>query len=267
MSNEAIYIFKATRRSNKNNYHETVGYECSLCVKIRENINNTFFNKEHKMYLKDELSSFFVYEIEINNVQITANSRLEKSRDFLRRLYYRYDWIIAKALKNGYVISIENLEELKTNWHELKNIILSSYCGGKVENYLEHLNNVFQQNTIFEVPFSQYLYFGLLFPPIPVSHKPGWTGVRKIQLSDFEKESFEETITYLSTSENGRRRYKITAEALPGSVALLESFKGNVTRSPGNLHVDQAQAEAIYNYNDQKIEWAFELEMNELNPY
>ncbi|MEX6687663.1 hypothetical protein QTN47_09180 [Danxiaibacter flavus] len=265
MLNNPTYAFKATCRVIEKDHRDVVSYECALHIEILENINKVHYIKEKNSNMNDAQASFYVYQIEINDVKVTTGKKAQKAADFIRRLYYRYDWIIAKAQKSGFITSTENIEELKNNWRELKQVILSSYCGAKVENYLEHLNKPFMQNTLLEVPFSQYLYFGLLFPPIPVAHNSIWQGARNIQLSDFEKESFEEIITYLNTTKDGRRRYKISANILPDSPIYVESFTGTIMRSPGALLVDQAEAEIIYYRNDQRIEWDFDLEMNTLN--
>jgi len=200
-----------------------------------------------------------IYEVELKEVFLKLSSSLQPATDFTRRLMYRYDWIQPKVNLNGEVISVENKEELKTTWQELKSYIRSDYAGETVENYLEELDLEFEtEDTVYPV-LSQYYLFGLLFPVVPEKHGETWERKRIVELSPYDEEQFEEQAVYVETSE-GKRMYNIKGTLLHDEETELEKFEGYAIIPVNQIFPTKVEVSTSIKNQSIRSQWHFNLE-------
>jgi len=207
----------------------------------------------------DAANSTKTYEVELHKVNLNLSERLKESEDFTRRVMYRYDWVQPEVNSEGQVISIENKQELKDTWQEMKNAVQSFYTGAVVDNYLEELGSEFETDQPVYPSFSQYLFFGLLFPDIPATHGATWERKRIIELSPYEDEKFEEQAVYAGTTK-GKRRYDIKGSLLPDSQAKLETFEGYMIVPENQTFPTKVEINVSMKTGKIIVQWHFNLE-------
>ncbi|MDR3339968.1 MAG: hypothetical protein LBT25_07770 [Candidatus Symbiothrix sp.] len=164
-------------------------YELVYIVNLLE-VNDrdaAFYNKELKMYFEKPSAVKYFYEVKIKDIVLSFTGRLKKSEEFIRRLFFRYDWIQIGVEASGKIISVGKALDMKQSWMGLKDNMLGDYTGSSVENYMEEINNEFMQNSALIPVLNRYLHFGLLFSRIPKTHNKEWNHTRQVEISEYEK--------------------------------------------------------------------------------
>ena len=207
-------------------------YEYVFAVKPRGDTekNSVIYDKELKMYFENPSGAVYTYEIEFTNVKLTLCRRLKKSKNFNRKLFYRYDFIRPKVNSKGQVISILNKAELKHNWSKLKTKMNIDHKGNYVESYLNKIDAEFTMDESIYPSINQYMYFGLLFFNLPKTHSKDWQGRRLIEFSPYEKEKFEEKISVSSFTEK-EITYEIQGNILQNSDTSIEQYTGTAIKA------------------------------------
>jgi len=160
----------------------------------KDESNAIIYDKELKMHFIDNRRISTIYEIELYKICLTLSETLDKASDFTRRLMLRYDFIQPKVTAEGKIISVENIKELQNTWQRLKKTILEDYEGDVAVDYIKEIEEKMMTQNFLLSPISQYFFFGLLFPAIPISHPKEWKNTRTIEISDYEEEKFQETV-------------------------------------------------------------------------
>lgn len=199
-----------------------------------------------------------VLEIEIDNIFMELDRSLIKSKDFLRRTMYRYDWIRCKINEYGKIISIDNIKEMMESWSEIKNLLLRDYIGSSVTKYIENIDNQMLHQNYKIAPMGQYFYFGLIFPLIPLKHDSAWQGYRTVELSDFDNYQFEELLTPIS-ADLQIRRYNVSGKTISPNIIKLKKYQGIIDMPINNIYPINANIEVDYVREDVDISWSFKL--------
>jgi hypothetical protein len=104
-----------------------------------------------------------------------------------------------------------------------------------------------------------YQNFGLLFPNIPQNQSNNkWENRRKIKLSPYEDEIFEEQATYMETVDE-TRNYEIKGALLPESKLKLGKYEGYIYVPANQLLPIEATVEVLYKNEDMTNRWNFIL--------
>jgi hypothetical protein len=240
---------------------EKNGYETILLLEVLEQDKDSaiFYNKGLNMHFMDDSKITTIYEIEFYKIGLTLSETLEKASDFTRRLMLRYDSIQPKVNAQGKVVAVQNIAELKNDWQLLKAKILEDYEGDAVVDYLNEMEEKMQTQNFVLSPMSQYFFFGLLFPGIPVFHSNDWKKTRHIEISDYEEELFQETISFDKETED-IKLYRISGNTSPDSKLTLEDFSGLIRVKKEDFLPLQADVTIAYNLYKQSYQWVFKLE-------
>jgi len=235
-------------------------YELVYIVNLLEvnDKNAAFYSKEFKMYFEKPSAVKYIYEVETKDIVLSFVEPLKKSEEFIRRLFFRYDWIQIGVEASGKIISVGKAVEMEESRKGLKAALLEDYKGSRVENYLEAVDNEFMQNSALIPVLNQYLHFGLLFPCIPKTHNREWNHTRHVEISEYEKEIFEEKLVYTSLVD-GLRNYTITGEKLPDSKANLLEFAGEIKVPANDLLPAEAGLQFACEWGKIKINWHITL--------
>jgi len=216
-------------------------------------------DKDLKIYYKEDAKIQYRYEIETKDVQVSLAEAVKKSEDFIRRLFYRLDWVQICVEASGNVLSIGKIADMREAWKEIKESILTHYKGKVVVKRLEKIDNEFADGKALIFSRKQYLHFGLLFPCIPKKHYNDWSRVREVGFSEYENEMFEEHLAY-SGKSNEIRNYYITGKTLPGSKTELLEFTGEIKTPENELFPASANVNFICNIGKINIKWHINLE-------
>jgi hypothetical protein len=141
----------------------------------------------------------FVYQVEIGNINLQLSPRLQKASEFIRRTCYAYNQIELRIdSDSGEIFGIRNREELINRWQRLRNKLANEYEGDSVHLYLKEIDEEMNINKAVWEAIYCYQNFGLLFPHISQNqYNNNWKNRRKIKLSPYEDELFEECTTYI----------------------------------------------------------------------
>lgn len=236
-------------------------FSYTLVIDAIKNVGQdaTIYDRELKMHFEDRSARATVYEIEIDNVHLNLHQSLAKATDFIRRTFYRYNWIQLRVNRQGKVLAIDNSKEIIKQWNEIRTSLLYDYKGKQTENYVEKIDAKMAETDFSFKSLSQYFYMGLLFPAIPTEHNSQWQRNRTVELSDFEDIQLDEHITYVRTTDSKLREYNINGELPEGENCKLEKFSGNVIVPCDEVHPVKAQVDVVYNNEDININWNFKL--------
>lgn len=221
--------------------------------------NAAIYDKELKMYFEDKSALATVYEVEVDSVYLDLDKSLVKAADFIRRTFYRYDWMQLRVNRQGKVLAVENSVDVVEQWNEIRTLLLGDYKGKSIEHYIDKIDRQIAEDSLIVRPLAQYFYFGLLFPAIPTQHNALWEHSRIISLSDFEDVLFEETITYERSEGEEFRRYNVTGKVIEGEGCSLEKFYGHIVVPYKDVHPTEAEVGVAYNNGDVDIIWNFKL--------
>jgi hypothetical protein len=256
------FVLQSELTINNGNTEEKNLYETVFLVEPIEKRgkNATFYDKEMKMYFQDESALMIIYEIELYKICLILSEILDKANDFTRRVMLRYDWIQAKVKNSqGKAVGVENIAELQSTWQSIKGKILEDYEGEAVCSYLDEVDMQMSNPDTILSTLSQYFFFGLLFPGIPPSHQNEWSSKRVVELSDYEEEKFQETITFDKTIDN-QRIYRIAGNPFPNSERAIENFSGWIGVQKGEILPFRAEVKVDYRILDKSYRWVFKLE-------
>ena len=221
--------------------------------------NATIYDKELDMYFENRSKVATLFEIELKNVYFELDKSLAKSADFIRRTFYRYDWISPRVNLNGKIIAVDNTKELIKQWDEMKELLKQDYDGEQVIEYINSVDIQMAKKEFYMLPFLQYLYLGLIFPSIPAKHKAEWYNSRVVELSDFDQTKFEETITFESEDAQSRR-YAIEGKIIePNDRVKLNKFLGYMYLPKESIHPLEVEVDVEYEHDDTIINWNFKL--------
>jgi len=245
---------------NGNESIEENTYRLVYAVNLLEtdNRNAVFYDKELKMHFERESAVRYIYETETKEVEVFLSRPLAKSEDFTRRLFYRYDWLKLGVEASGKISDVENREELRQNWTELKDRISKDYRGGSVDNWLKYIGEVFNKKEGLYSALFQYLHFGLLFPGIPLQHGNEWQVTRPSGFSEYEREMFDSTLIYTG-KEGDLRTYRISGTTREGSRTRLTVYEGKIRVPEDDLLPQTADVEVGFAWGQLNIGWHFAL--------
>jgi hypothetical protein len=255
------YILQSELTIDKNGTVEKSLYEIVFLLELLEQEEDikTFYNKELNMNFAESYGFVSVYEIELYRICLALSERLDKANDFTRRLMLRYDCIQPKVNTRGKVVSVQNTKELQDVWQPLKEGILEDYEGDAVTDYLKEVEAKMLTQDFILSPMSQYFFFGLLFPGIPVNHSNDWNNTRDIEISDYEEEKFQETVSFDRETDD-LKLYRISGNTFPDSKFVLEDFSGLVRIKKGEILPVQSDVTINYKIYNQRYQWVFNLE-------
>lgn len=218
----------------------------------------TIYDKELKMHFENTSALATVYEIETDNIYLNLAGEFGKTADFLRRTFYRYDWMQLRINRQSKLLAVENGEEALKQWEEIRTLLLADYNGKPVMDYITKIDTRMADPDFRIRPASQYFYFGLLFPVIPPKHPAEWQRGRHIALSDFDDILFDEQIKYEQT-DSQLRKYSITGGIVTGEDCRLNEFAGYITVPCNDIHPTGARVGISYDAGDTRINWDFKL--------
>jgi len=255
------YLLQSELTVNNGKTAEKNLYETVLLLNILEQKEEIeiIHDKELNANFGHSLGFNTTYEIELYNINLSLSERLEKASDFTRRVMLRYDYIQPKVNAKGKVVSVQNIKELQDMWQPLKENILQDYEGDVAADYLKEVEEKIMTQNFILSPMSQYFFFGLLFPGIPVNHSEEWKSTRAVEISDYEEEKFQETVSFDKKTEN-LKLYKISGNTLPDSNFVLEEFSGLVRIKKGEILPVQSDVTISYKIYNQQYQWVFKLE-------
>lgn len=220
---------------------------------------STYYSSELNMHFENKSALGYLYEIETCDVKVALPKGHGKAEDFNKKINYRYNWIQANVNLAGKATQIANAEYLTNSWQKLKASIHKEYEGKDMEAYLKSIDNSFETEEILSKVLNQYFYFGLLFPCIPASHPSTWKKKRIVEISEYEEETFEESLTYKHTDENGSKHYDIKLSCLPESNFIIEKSEGSLLIASNTLLPESAEMDITYQSDDITSEWSFKL--------
>lgn len=226
---------------------------------LKETPAEIMYDKKQKIYFQSDSTKGYLYRLNYLDVTLQPCKRLQKAKDFNRRITYQYDWAEIKVLQTGEFCSIENVDELIKNWSELKRRLTDDYVGKAVENYIREIDQKFQTNNYLNRIVSCHQLFGLLFIGIPCKHHPDWEQQKVITLSEYESKEFIETVKYLETNDD-KRKYRISGATKPESEIVLKKYTGGVYMSNNEIFPDSVNIEIEYIYGRVLNKWNFNLE-------
>lgn len=211
------------------------------------------------MHFENKSAIAYLYEIETRNVRIQLSKKLQKSNDFNKKINYRYNWIHAYVNLSGRPTQIGNTGYLRDSWQKMKISIQKEYEGKTMEKYIKEINESFESKENISKVMSQYFYFGLLFPNIPASHQSIWENKRMIEISEYEKETFEETLVYKHTRDDGLRYYEIELSNSSENNFVIEKNEGRILLPTNALLPESAEIDLTYRAENIISEWNFTL--------
>ena len=257
-----VFLLKAELTNNIDGKEEHNIYESLILVDfLKESGKNaTIYDKELKMHFENPSALNKIYEVELHKIQLTLSDRLEKAEDLTRRLMYRYDWIQPKINSKNKVTGIENTEELRSTWKEIRKTVLEDYKGEVLLNYLDEIEHKMNNQDFKICPIAQYFFFGLIFLEIPRKYESNWTKSRIIELSEYEDEQFEEHISF-EREVDDLRLYKIAGNTIGESKTTIHEYEGLVRIKDGDDFPSQVDVTVVYNQSGSILnKWTFNLE-------
>ena len=265
MDNTVSYRLTCSLVTLNNGVSESNVYEHIIRVRFLKKTGEkaTVYNRELDMYFNDKSALSIVYELEISKVRLFLSPRLGRASEFLRATYHRYDWMQLFVRLTGKPVSINNKEELKQRWVKMKQKLKENYIGGVVDNYFDKLDKQFITDGAVLGATSQYFYFGLVFPQIPMNHPSGWSQKRMIELSEYEEEFFEEQITH-SEAEGNIDNYFITGNVLPDSRTTLLKYQGYISKKKIEILPETASIDISFQRSSIITQWNFKLQRVQL---
>lgn len=171
---------------------------------------------------------------------------------------YRFDWLQLRVSLRGKILGIENREELSSRWQKLRAVIFQDYEGIVLDNAIEEIDEEFESPESLYSVISHYFHLGMLFTGVPLDHPDQWQNTRKIGFSEYEKEQFEEQITYEDTLDN-IRTYTVRYNVLPDSKYKIEHFEGKIQIPVDELLPSEVEIIIQYSENDIKSRWDFNV--------
>ena len=255
-----LYVLKARLISTLGDFSEEYSFERVIHVRLIEtgSSSSVIYDPKLKKNFEKEKISTFIYEIEVDHINVRMPGELEKSQDFIRRINYRYDMLKLKINEKGIALDIVNTEEMKSTWKDLRTFISDDYTGKAVENYLFKLDKQLEDKEAIMPIMNQYFQYGLLFPQIPKKHLKEWRSDRLIELSEYEKEAFTEEITF-KKNESGLRYYHINGQSLTESKTTVITFDGSLTVPENEMLTRGASMEVVFMRKNIINKWQFNL--------
>lgn len=255
MKNSMLMIFKQISKITTYYKGETEenSYEWMFAVTPKGNTKkkSIAYDKNLKIYFENPSEAIYNYEVEFTNIRLNLCDRLEKSENFNRKLFYRYDFIEPQINSKGQVISILNKDQLKEKWQRLKASINRDHKGDYVQKYLDKIDSEFTTDTSIYPAMNQYLYFGLLFFNLPKVRSR-----RLIEFSPYEKEKFIENITTLSSNEK-EVTYQINGESREGSSTKILKYEGIAIKGINDNFVRMIKLNTSIIKDDIISDWDF----------
>lgn len=255
------YQLKSTLTTEDNyGYLSKNEYLLSLIVnKLREvGQNTTIYDKELKIYFEDQSALATIYELEIDHAYLNVDKQLEKAKDLIRRTFYRYDWMQIRVSRQGKILAVENGEEMLSQWEDIRTLLLADYSGRQVAEYIRKIDYQMAKYDFLTRPITQYIYFGLLFPTIPLKHSIKWHCERIVELSEWDNLQFSENIKFEQT-DSSYRKYIMSGTAIGYPDCNLNKYAGYMIVPYDDIHPVEAQIEVSYNNGDMNINWSFNL--------
>lgn len=255
-----IYLLNAELTSKRGEVTEKNKYQLVYHVNHIHEIGNKeyFYDPKLKINVENKAKQRSVYQIDIQLIELNLSKRLTKASDFIRRTMYVYDWIEICVNPQGKVISIENKEELKATWKEIRKRLLNDYNGKATENYLSKIDKQLNvDGRVLQCIYS-YLNFGLIFPLIPYKHKADWTSCRDIVFSEYD-EPIVETVVFSESTEKSRK-YNISLKAHPEQKMKVHSVNGYYLVSEEDIFPTEVRLSVSYEYDSIMNTWMFKLD-------
>lgn len=262
LNKKEIFALHATLKTSFGNVERVNQFNRIYCVKKIQEIakSNTYYNSELKMSFQNNDLQESIYELELYKNYLTLEKKLKKGSEFIRRIGYSNDWMQIRANQKGEILSIENREELAARWTKIKKSLLKEYVGETVTDYIEKVEKKLTSYEPFLPSLRQYYFFGLLLPPIPVSHHDGWETTRLVELSDYENQLFEERIIF-KNSDDELNYYQISGNVIADNNTFeLESWEGIYTKARQDIFPTTANVEVVIKNGNYTSHWTFKLE-------
>ena len=256
-----LYILKIELISTNGEWTEVnrFEYDYNLRLLTKKKRREIIYDKELKMHFEHNRGFDLSYQIDIKNINLYLSKRLQKASDFIRRLNYIYDWIILTLnTERGRVISIENKNELNSNWQKIRSLLKKDYEGKEVEEHLEEIDSRLKLANQEKIVSHCYHHFGLLFPHIRLQSN-NQENKRLIELSPYENEKFEEHIVYSETIDKVRN-YNVKGYVLPNSKLKLKKYEGIISIDENKFMPSHAEIEVVYNNDGICNSWRFKLD-------
>lgn len=256
--NTISYLQRCTYRKNVGNIWLENIFEKLLRVTptSEAELSEVFYNKELNINIKSN-NSHRIYEIEAEKIRVKFDKQYYKLQDFYRRIDYRYDWLKVKVVSNGQVAVVDDLNELRANWIELKSMLKDEYIGVDAIDYMDKISNQFENDKHFQSLINNYFYLGLLFPPIPYQHSPDWNKERKVVVSEDSNIEFMESLVFEKV-ELDEKTYKITGSMITSEVELMR-YEGQIILSDSYRQVIKSIVNIVYK-NDVINKWTITLD-------
>lgn len=260
MSNNRIsYRLIAILAIDKNGKIEKIRYEKTIHVRFLKRLKaQSFYDKESGRNYVDPSNVHYLYELETTKVKLFPSPRLAQISELLRATHYRYDWAQVAINKRGIPTQVQNMEEIQNRWEKMKAKLSEAEIGTVVEIYLKKLDKLIYTEKPMLPAISQYLYFGLVFPNIPIKHTKEWQNTRNVGFSEIEDELFEETMTYTGI-ENEIQNYRISGITKDDSKTNLIKFDGWLKRKDMQSLPESAKVEIEFSRDSITSKWSFEL--------
>lgn len=225
-----------------------------------ETIKKVIYNKELNMHFESP-ESYYMYEIEVDNVRMSLDKAFRKAQDFNTRLNYKYDWIKFEKSSYGKITKILNRDELRNNLNQIKKRLLLNYKGEEAKEYLEKLTTDFLNDQHFNSIFNQYYEYGLMFPPIPETHKSDWKKERLITLDKKPESTLLETIAFDHANDVSRKYILSWEKQEPNSPLEIKQASGYIEYCRFSHRIQKSCVDITYTYDDSIInQWEFKLE-------
>lgn len=125
--------------------------------------NNKLYSQQCAKYIYITQLASLQFKIKFVDIMYLNKNKLQKHDDFMRRLSYRYNDIILSADSQGVITTIDNMEDIHSQWSELKSLLIEHYTGDDMEQFLERLTKELYspESTIKELGL--YNWLGLIF--------------------------------------------------------------------------------------------------------
>lgn len=229
---------------------------------LTESRNTLLFELE-ELYKEERNNTSFpiptvAYRIDLRDVSLSLEKEMKKASDFFRRTVYRYDWLIPVVDEKGEIMGIDNPEEMQEQWKELRSVILGDYEGTLVDEKISQIDHAMREKDFYIEPLSNYSYFGLAFPRVPIDAGAQWHKEREITLSDFDDIKFIEHLVCENTDKNNRF-LSFTGKVINSDKCILNKFYGRMLMPCNDIFPTQAWVEINYTQEDKATEWRFEL--------
>lgn len=255
------FVIKARLTTDRNGVVNEECFEFTHLVScVRETgVGAYFYEPNLKINIEDKSKLAYVFQIDIEHICLKLSPALRKAADFIRRANYIYDWIEVSVNKKGVVKSVENLQELRTTWPDLRKKIEADYKGGAVVPYLDEKETVLSSDEAILPCLYTYLNFGMIFPRIPAKHGDDWANSRQVFFSEYETETVEEKITYAGLNDD-KRRYNVWWCNSDESAMKMVDGKGYYIMNRDSIFPESAKFQMEYRNDTITNSWNFFLE-------